>query len=109
MGELCRVYEQRTFILDATVNKTRFKGELLDHYKQHGMQEHSDGRHVVLIFPDWMKTIMQNACFSSHSKSETTQLASVAKLVCSEISNINNFMFDGNFANDCQKDSVPYT
>ncbi len=73
------------------------------------MQEHSDGRHVVLIFPDGMKTIMQNACFPSHSKSEATQLASVAKLVRSEISNINNFMFDGNFANDCQKDSVPYT
>ncbi len=56
-----------------------------------------------------MKTIMQNACFPSQSKSEATQLASVAKLVRSEISNINNFMFDGNFANDCQKDSVPYT
>ncbi len=110
MGELCRVYEQRIkyFIPDATVNKTQFKGELLDHYKQHGMQEHSDGRHAVLIFPDGMKTIMQNACFPSHSKSEATRLASVAKLVRSEISDINNFRFDGNFANDCQKDSVPY-
>ncbi len=33
LGELYRVYEQRIkyFIPDATVNKTLFKGELLDH------------------------------------------------------------------------------
>jgi len=51
LGELCS-YGQRVkyFIPDATVNKTRFKGELLDHYKHYRMQEHTNGRHVVLIF-----------------------------------------------------------
>ena len=111
LGELCTAYEQRIkyFISDATVNKTRFKCELLDYYKQYGIQEQTDGRHVVLIFPKGMKTIVQNACFSSHCTSEASQLASVAKLLRSEISDMDNFTFDGNFPYDCQKDSVPYS
>ena len=111
LGELCTAYEQRIkyFISDATVNKTRFKCELLDYYKQYGIQEQTDGRHVILIFPKGMKTIVQNACFSSHCTSEASQLASVAKLLRSEISDMDNFTFDGNFPYDCQKDSVPYS
>ena len=111
LGELCTAYEQRIkyFISDATVNKTRFKCELLDYYKQYRIQEQTDGRHVVLIFPKGMKTIVQNACFSSHCTSEASQLASVAKLLRSEISDMDNFTFDGNFPYDCQKDSVPYS
>ena len=111
LGELCTAYEQRIkyFISDATMNKTRFKCELLDYYKQYGIQEQTDGRHVVLIFPKGMKTIVQNACFTSHCTLEASQLASVAKLLRSEISDMDNFTFDGNFPYDCQKDSVPYS
>ena len=95
LGELCTAYEQciKYFISDATVNKTRFKCELLDYYKQYGIQEQTDGRHVVLIFPKGMKTIVQNACFSSHCTLEASQLASVAKLLRSEISDMDNFTF----------------
>ena len=52
LGELCIAYEKSFKYLnsDATVNKTYFKGELLDYFKQYGIQEQSDGRHVVLIF-----------------------------------------------------------
>lgn len=50
------------------------KVQLLDYYKQYGIQEHTDGRHVVLIFPKGMKTIVQNACFPPHCKSGATQL-----------------------------------
>ena len=46
------------FISNATVNETWFKGELLDYYKQYGIQEHTDGRHVVLIIPKGMKSIV---------------------------------------------------
>ena len=53
------------FVSDAKVNKTWFKGELLYNYKQYGIQEHTDERYVVLIIPKGMKSIVQNACFSS--------------------------------------------
>ena len=44
-----------------------------------------------------MKTIVQNACFPSHCTSEAAQLASVAKMRHSEMSDMDNFTFDGNF------------
>ena len=83
LGELCTAYEKRIKHLhsDATANKTHFKGELLDYFKQ--IQEQSDGRKVVLIFPKGMKTRMP-----SHYTSEAAQLASVAKMVCSEMSEL---------------------
>ena len=111
LSELCTAYEKRIkyFNNDATVNKTRFKGELLEYFKHCGIQEQSDGRHVVLIFPKGMKTIVKNSCFSSDCTLETAQMASIAKIIRSEMSDMDNFTFGGNFPNDCQKDSVPYS
>ena len=71
------------FISDTTVNKTRFKGELLDYYKKYGIQEHTDGRHVVLIIPKGMKSIVQNVLFSislyirSHTNGRCCKAASL--------------------------------
>ena len=71
------------FISDVTVNKTRFKGELLDYYKQYGIQEHTDIRHVVLIliFPKGIKsiilkilTLVLNKVLSYHSEDTDTSV-----------------------------------
>ena len=95
----CKDYEEHIKHLnsDVTINKTQFKGELLDYFKQYGIQEQSDGKN----FPKGMQTIVQNTCFPSNSTSEAIQLASVAKMTRSKISNMDStFMLNGNFPSD---------
>ena len=58
--------------------------------KQYGVQGHTDGRHVVLIIPKGMKSIVQNVCFPSLYTLEATQIAGVAKLLHCDM---NNFIF----------------
>ena len=58
-------------IMKNTLSHTLVKGEL-DYYKQYGIQEHTDGRHVVLIIPKGMKSIVQNVCFPSLYTLEAT-------------------------------------
>ena len=86
------------------MNKTWLKGELLDYYKQYGIQEHTDGRHVVLIIPKGMKSIVQNVCFPSLCTLEATQMAGGAKLIHCDM---NNFIFEANVLNECRKDLIP--
>ena len=68
------------------MNKTWFKGELLDYYKQYGTQEHTDGRHVLII-PKRDEINLRNVCFPSLCTLESTQMVGVAKLLHSEIFN----------------------
>ena len=100
------IYEEhiKYFISDATVNKTWFKGELLDNYKQYGVHEYTDGRHVDLIIPKGMKSIVQNVCFPSLYTLEATPMAGVAKLLHCDM---NNFIFEANVLNECQEDLIP--
>ena len=81
LGKLCTDYEKliKYILISDTVNKTLFKGEFLDYYKQYGIQEHIDRRLVVLVIPKGVKSIMQNVCFPSLYTLEATQMAGVAE------------------------------
>ena len=45
-------YESRlkTLNITSSINKTRLKRELMEHFQEHGMQEQSDGKQVVVVF-----------------------------------------------------------
>ncbi len=71
------------------------------------MQEQSDGKQVILLFPKGIKQILN---ITSQCKSDVVQLASVAKYIRNEMfQEESKFKFDGHFPSNCQKDSVPYS
>ena len=107
LAELHTAYE--CSLINLSANRTRLIVELLEHFQECGIQEQTDGKNIVLLFPEGMHTLLKNITLSSQLNSETLKLAAVAKLVHSEIfQGDESFKFDGKFPLDCQKHSVPY-
>ena len=113
LADLHAAYEKRIEQLinvRTSINRTRLKGELLDYFQKYGIQEQSDGKNVILIFPKGMQELLQSSCILSECKSEAVQFANVAKIIRKEMfQNETNFKFEGGFPISCQKDSVPYS
>ena len=81
----------------------------MEHFQECGIQEQTDGKNIVLLFPEGMHSLLKNFTLHSQLNSEALKLAAVAKLLRSEIfQGDESFKFDGKFPLDCQKDSVPY-
>ncbi len=73
--ELHTAYESRlkTLNFDSSINRTRLKKELLDYFKGHGIQEQSDGKQVIFVFPEGMQTLLKNVSIPSQMTSEALQ------------------------------------
>ena len=103
MSELHTVYLERlqNFGLSLSVNKTRLKDDIIDHFFDYGVQEQFSGTKIVLIFPEgmWllcimftfihyhitfvgMKRMLQSA---DSCQSDALQIAAVAKGIRKEI------------------------
>ena len=81
----------------------------MEHFQECGIQELTDGKKIVLLFPDGMHSLLKNITLPSQLNSEALKLAAVAKQVHWEIfRGDESFKFDGKFPLDCQQDSVPY-
>ena len=52
LAELHTTYESslKTLNITSSINRTRLKRELMEHFQEHGMQEQSDGKQVVAAF-----------------------------------------------------------
>lgn len=108
LAELHAAYENRLkkLSVDFSTNRTRVKGELIDYFQKYGIQEQSDGKNVLLIFPEGMHSLLRSV---SQIDSETLQLAAVAKIIRREIFQAeNSFKFGAKFPVNCQKDCLPY-
>lgn len=108
LAELHAAYEERLkeFNIDTSINRSRLKKELLDFFQKYEIQEQSDGKRIILIFPDGMQELLHS---TTQCKSEVVQMASVAKIIRDEMFQTEcKFKFDGHFPSNCQKDSVPY-
>ena len=107
IAELHTAYESS--LINLSANRTRLKVELLEHFQECGIQEQTDGKNIVLLFPEGMYSRLKNITLPSQLNSKVLKLAAVAKLVRSEIfQGDESFKLDGKFPLDCQKDSVPY-
>jgi len=64
----------------------------------HAAYEQFDSRNVILLFPEGMPEILQNACLLSEYNSEALQFSKVAKINRNEMSQTENeYKFDGFF------------
>ncbi len=105
LADLHAAYEKRLEQLNITtsINRTRLKGELLDYFQKYGIQEQSDGKNVVLLFPKGMQELLQSSCILSECKSEASQIASVAMIIRREMfQNESKFKFGGHFPKNCR-------
>ncbi|KAL9960945.1 hypothetical protein ACROYT_G034453 [Oculina patagonica] len=110
LSELHSLYEKRLKELgeDISVNKTRLKEKLLDHFSSMGLQEQSDGKNTVLVFPEGMQQMIKDMYSNRNYDDEVLLLAKVAKMCRNEILSVNT-SFSGAFSLDCQCSITPIT
>ncbi len=111
LSEVHKVYNENLcdLGLESSVNKTRLKIELLEHFQNSAIQEQSDGKNTLLVFPEGMQELHQKVEMLSDYKFQALQIARVAKHIREEIFGHENFNFCGSFPKNCQSNSVPYS
>ena len=105
--DLRKLHEKR--LQDLGIRKeinSRFKEKILQYFPQ--AQEQSDGKHIVLIFPEGMQLMLKEAMNCDHER-DAAILAKAAKIVRNEILQRTGFHFDASFPASCQEQSVPST
>ena len=97
--ELCCLYQKRLkeFSYDVEINKSQFKESIPDYFESSGIQEQSDRKNKILIFPEGIKSLLKNA-FDVHDYQEE-----VAKICRNELFKEENPSFEGKFASNCQQ------
>ena len=110
LSEVHKTYQDCLLNLgvDVQINKSRLKTELLEHFQNLAIQEQFDGRSCLLVFPDGMHEVLQATKLQSNYKSETLQIAEIAKNIREDIFAHGSFKFSGSFPRNCQNTSVPY-
>ena len=62
LAKLHTTYESllKTLNITSSINRTRLKRELMEHFQEHRMQEQSDGKHVIFVFTEGMHSLLRN-------------------------------------------------
>ena len=102
-------YENRLaeFGQELTVNKPRFKAKLLQHFSDMGIQEQSDGMNTILVFPEGMQQMINDAFLVHNYESEALLFSKVAKICREELFQEDNAQFCGSFPPKCQESILP--
>lgn len=96
----------RSLRVDKSVNKTRLKNRIIEHY--HGeIQEQSDGKNTVLVFNQGIEELLKDALKKRNCEEEAFNLVNVAKCIRNDVFQTTAFHFTGEFNSECQSKSVP--
>ena len=107
LAELHSLYENRLEDLgnNKSVNKTRLKKQLLEHFKE--AQEQSDGKNTILVFKEGMRNMLKEALKKRDFTEDAQILAKAASIIRKDIFNHDAFKFEGSFPENCQETSLP--
>lgn len=110
LSDLHNRYEQRLKELndDISIHKTRLKEKLLDYFSDMGLQQQTDGRNKILVFPEGMQQMMKDAFHDRDYENEGILFSKVAKIIRRELLSVNTF-FNGCFEPGCQNTLTPLT
>ena len=108
LSDLSSLYIQRLDDLGIkkTINKTRLKIALLDHYNG-TLQEQTDGRNTVLVFREAISSLLKDALKQRDFSEDAEILARAAMIVRRDIFDHKGFNFSGCFPVDCQLKYLP--
>ena len=93
---LCQEY-LKDLGVDFNINKMRLKRELLEHFETSAVQQQSDGKSVLLVFPEGMYEMFQCANLQSDYKSEALQISRIESDIRREMFAHEHFKFSGSF------------
>ena len=107
LSELHSLYVNRLKDLGIlkTVNKTRLKDLLLNHFP--GVQEQYDGRNTIIIFNKEMQSMLKEALKKRDFSEDAVILAKAATIIRNDVFNHQCFQFTGSFPPHCQENSLP--
>ena len=108
LAELSSLYTQRLEDLGIkkTINKTRLKIALLEHYNG-TLQEQTDGRNTVLAFREAISSLLKDALKQRDFSEDAEILARAATIVRKDIFAHKGFNFAGCFPMGCQLKYLP--
>ena len=103
--ELRCLYQKRLkeFGYDIETNKSKFKESILNYFENSGIQEQSDGKNKILIFPEGSKSLLKHAFDVHDCQEEALLFARAAKICRNELFKEENAPFEGKFASNCQQ------
>ena len=109
--ELRDMYQNRLKDIgyDFEVNKNAFKESILRHFEEYGLQEQSNNKNMIFVFPEGMQQLLKDAFKNRDYRSEALLFSKVAKICRNELFQEENAFFDGSFPEDCQQKLLPLT
>lgn len=82
----------RNLHVDKSVNKTRLKNRIIEHY--HGqIQEQTDGKNTVLVFSQGIETLLKDALKKRSCEEEAFNFVNVAKYIRNDVFQMSRFSF----------------
>jgi hypothetical protein len=98
LADLSSLYVQRleTLGIKKTINKTRLKNALLEHFKG-SLQEQTDGRNTVLVFQEGISCLLKDALKQRDFSADAEILAKAARIVRKDMFLHKGFNFSGCF------------
>jgi hypothetical protein len=91
----------------STVNRTRLKEQLLQHFAGEGIQSQTCGREAVLIFPDGMTEMLRKYAEEKNADEDVLTLYRAAKILRQAMFETTTDHDCARFPKNCQADSVP--
>lgn len=91
--------------INKSVNKTRLKDHLLEHFPE--AQDQFDGRNTIIIFKEGMRHMLNEALKNRDFNEDAAILAKAAIIVRKDIMCHQGFKFTGSFPAECQEHSLP--
>ena len=107
LADLHSLYVDRLsdFGINKTVNKTRLKKELLNHFSE--AQEQCVGKSTAIVFKKGMENMLKEALRKRDHSEEATILAKAAMIIRKDVFSHKSFKFDGSFSTKCQENALP--
>ena len=91
--------------INKSVNKTRLKDHLLEHFPE--AQDQFDGRNTIIIFKEGMRDMLNESLKNRDFNEDAAILAKAAIIVRKDIFCHKGFKFTGSFPAECQEHSLP--
>ena len=99
----------KDFGYDIEVNKGAFKDSIKKQFDGFGLEEQSDSKNKIFVFPEGMQKLLRDAFKTRDYQSEALLFAKVAKICRSELFGEETAFFSGSFPEDCQQNLLPLT